>query len=206
MVVNDAALGDGMERVEIAVDQSWGYCWWNLFDQGDQATGINNVPFAVSNEPREDTTLGLNSDPTSAMSAAALSSETSSGSQTTSPGRTTITIYATGKDPTSDDDNDDDNDDEGLTTPAKVGIGLDVTLALLTIAVVTGAFLTLRRPRAKEAEAARVTAGENKHYLYAKTLPPRPARELPAGQSPWDSGLHELPADNWRDMSDERRD
>ncbi|KAG9252671.1 uncharacterized protein F5Z01DRAFT_222407 [Emericellopsis atlantica] len=115
-------------------------CWFNVF-QGSGDPGINSVTFSVSpSERSHSTTLGLESEPTTAISSTATAHAEATSAVKTSSTPTPTSAGA---------EDDDDSSSGGLSTGAKAGIGVGAALAALGI-LALAVFFWRRRGRASD--------------------------------------------------------
>ncbi|KAJ5910330.1 hypothetical protein N7504_004973 [Penicillium tannophilum] len=160
----------GSKQVDVVIEKSSDYCWFNLFETGDDADGVNSVTFLISSDVHSGTTIGLSGVattsyagvgvPTGPVTAATTTATTTSTDVTSSASSSTIETstksvtasLASGK------------SSGDLSTGAKAGIGAGVGVAsLMLLGACLFWFLRRRRGRGNGqvfAEGQRETAKE----------------------------------------------
>lgn len=174
---------DGFSIIFIDFETTAKNCWFNLRDnekrpEDEGANGVNSAGFGLSRSERSQTTLGLQGPPSTTMVISA-TSETAASTNTVPPSDAPATTTPAGS-------NSGDSS-EGLSTGAKAGIGIGVSLGVLGLLALGAAFWIVKRrkktgqgrPLIPEKDGTGVEAFQHKSTYETPSRPIGPPQELP---------------------------
>ncbi|KAJ5802839.1 uncharacterized protein N7503_005289 [Penicillium pulvis] len=90
----------GSKQVDVVIEKSSDYCWFNLFETGDDADGVNSVTFLISSDVHSGTTIGLSGAATTSYAGVGVPTGPVTAATTTATTTTTATATATTPDVT----------------------------------------------------------------------------------------------------------
>lgn len=161
-------------RVDFGLDRS--SCWFNLRDlEGGDLFNVNSGYFSLSTEPVKETSDAVESSTTPTTSTATSTAASTMVSATESSEAPTTTDSSTSDVATnepaagaSSTTSDPGNADGGLSNGAKIGVGVGVSLGVIGMASLAGAFWLVRRRRQGGASKGQAPHSPvERHEMYA---------------------------------------
>ncbi|KAJ5719681.1 hypothetical protein N7493_007259 [Penicillium malachiteum] len=198
----------GSTEVYIDITKSSDYCWFNLFQTGNDTDGVNSVTFLISSDVHSGTTIGLTGTATTSYAGVGVPTGPVTAATTSTTASSLTTTFTTTTDSTSDVSSStsyataspssvqaSEKSSGVLSTGAKAGIGAGVgVVALIIIGVFLFWFLKRRQGRGSGQVFSELQAGTARE----KTVLLNAAEIGPAKGSAWEpANVYEM-KDNQR--------